>query len=181
MNRPTQSRNASPVRTLVAALALGLAAPLAFAGQSASTQAAATQARGDIIDTAVAAGQFNTLAAALTAAGLVDTLKGNGPFTVFAPTDAAFAALPAGTVEHLLKPENKDQLIAILTYHVVPGRYPAARVITLDEATTVQGGAVAIDATGGAVKVDGANVVTADVAASNGVIHVIDKVLMPGS
>ncbi|MDH5821857.1 fasciclin domain-containing protein [Luteimonas sp. RD2P54] len=180
MTRTAQSRNASPVRTLVAALALGLAAPLVFAGEPAATSAAATQGRGDIVDTAVAAGQFNTLAAALTAAGLVDTLKGTGPFTVFAPTDAAFAALPAGTVDELLKPENKDKLVAILTYHVVPGRYPASRVVTLEQATTVQGGAVDIDATGGSVKVDDANVVTADVAASNGVIHVIDKVLMPG-
>ncbi|TYT26619.1 fasciclin domain-containing protein [Luteimonas viscosa] len=182
MTRSATLRPASSVRTLVAALALGLAAPLAFAAQPAPAAAAPqAQAQADIVDTAVAAGQFKTLAAALTAAGLVDTLKGAGPFTVFAPTDAAFAALPAGTVEDLLKPENKDQLVAILTYHVVPGRYPAARVVTLDEATTVQGDAVDIAATGGAVTVGGANVVSADVQASNGVIHVIDKVLIPGS
>ena len=183
MTRSTSTalRTTSPIRTLVAALALGLATPFAFAGQPASPQAAASQARGDIVDTAVAAGQFKTLAAALAAAGLVDTLKGAGPFTVFAPTDAAFAALPAGTVDDLLKPENRDRLVAILTYHVVPGSYPAARVVTLDEATTVQGGAIDIATTGGAVTVGGANVVSADVAASNGVIHVIDKVLIPGS
>ncbi|WP_202845095.1 fasciclin domain-containing protein [Luteimonas saliphila] len=181
MTHPVQLRPTTPVRALVAALALGLAAPLAFAAQPAAPQAGVSQAQADIVDTAVAAGQFKTLAAALAAAGLVDTLKGAGPFTVFAPTDAAFAALPAGTLDNLLKPENKDQLVAILTYHVVPGRYPAARVVTLDEATTVQGGAVDIAATGSAVTVGGANVVSPDVQASNGVIHVIDKVLIPGS
>lgn len=181
MKQYNQSRSASPIRILVAALALGLAAPLAFAGQPAAAKAPASQAKSDIVTTAVAAGQFKTLAAALTAAGLVDTLKGKGPFTVFAPTDAAFAALPAGTVENLLKPENKKQLIAILTYHVVPGRYPASRVATLDNATTVQGSAVDINAIGGTVTVDGAKVVSADVTATNGVIHVIDKVLMPRS
>lgn len=164
---------------LAAALALGLAAPLALANPPAASPAA-SQAQGDLVDTAVAAGQFTTLAAALEAAGLVDTLKGPGPFTVFAPTDAAFAALPAGTVENLLKPENREQLVAVLTYHVVPGRYPAARVSSLDSATTVQGGKVAIRASGGEVTVDGAKVTSADVNASNGVIHVIDKVLMPG-
>ena len=168
-------------RTLVAALLLGLASPLAVAGHHDGEHAKPTQAKGDIVDTAVAAGQFNTLAAALTAAGLVDTLKGNGPFTVFAPTDEAFAALPAGTVENLLKPENKDQLVALLTYHVVPGRYPSGRVAGLDEAPTVNGETVDIRAADGAVMVDGANVVMADVTATNGVIHVIDKVLMPGS
>ncbi len=173
------SRITRSTRTLVAALALGLAAPMAWAAP-ATTTAPATRAQADIVDTAVAAGQFNTLAAALKAAGLVDTLKGAGPFTVFAPTDAAFAALPAGTVENLLKPENKAKLASILTYHVVPGSYPAARVTTLDKATTVQGGQVDITVAGSGVKVDDANVVTADVNASNGVIHVIDKVLMPG-
>lgn len=172
-------RTTPAVRGLVAALALGLASPLAFAAQPATPAASAPQAQGDIVDTAVAAGQFTTLAAALDAAGLVSTLKGPGPFTVFAPTDDAFAALPAGTVEDLLKPENKDKLVAILTYHVVPGRYPASSVVTLDEATTVQGGSVDIATADGGVTVDGAKVVTADVAASNGVIHVIDKVLMP--
>ena len=172
-------RTTPAVRGLVAALVLGLSAPLAFAADTTAPAASASQAQGDIVDTAVAAGQFTTLAAALDAAGLVDTLKGPGPFTVFAPTDDAFAALPAGTVEDLLKPENKDKLVAILTYHVVPGRYPASRVVTLDEAATVQGGSVDIASADGGVTVDGAKVVTADVAASNGVIHVIDKVLMP--
>lgn len=179
MTHLNPARRPALVRTIATALALGLAAPLAFAGQPSAAKAPASQAKGDIVTTAVAAGQFKTLAAALTAAGLVETLKGKGPFTVFAPTDAAFAALPAGTVENLLKPENKKQLIAILTYHVVPGRYPAARVVSLDKATTVQGGDVDINAAGGKVTVDGANVVSADVTATNGVIHVIDKVLMP--
>lgn len=133
----------------------------------------------DIVDTAVAAGQFTTLAAALDAAGLVDTLKGEGPFTVFAPTDAAFAKLPEGTVESLLKPENKDQLVAILTYHVVAGAVKAEQVVTLDSATTVNGADVAIEVSDAGVKVDGANVTAVDVAASNGVIHVIDSVILP--
>lgn len=139
-----------------------------------------TRAQGkDIVDTAVGAGQFKTLAAALGAAGLVDTLKGAGPFTVFAPTDAAFAKLPAGTVEMLLKPENKAKLTAILTYHVVAGKVMAADVVKVTSAKTVQGGAVAVKVTGGKVTIDAANVVTTDIAASNGVIHVIDTVLMP--
>jgi len=133
----------------------------------------------DIVDTAVAAGQFKTLAAALQAAGLVETLKGKGPFTVFAPTDAAFAKLPAGTVETLLKPENKAKLTAILTYHVVAGKVMAADVVKVKNAKTVQGGSVSVNTTGGKVMIDGANVVTTDIAASNGVIHVIDTVLMP--
>ena len=140
----------------------------------------ATRAQGkDIVDTAVGAGQFKTLAAALQAAGLVETLKGQGPFTVFAPTDAAFAKLPAGTVETLLKPENKAKLTAILTYHVVPGKVMAADVAKAKDAKTVRGGSVKVNAMGGKVMIDGANVVTADIAASNGVIHVIDTVLMP--
>ena len=133
----------------------------------------------DIVDTAVGAGQFKTLAAALQAAGLVETLKGKGPFTVFAPTDAAFAKLPAGTVETLLKPENKAKLTAILTYHVVAGKVMAADVVKVKSAKTVQGSAVTVNAMGGKVMIDGANVVTTDIAASNGVIHVIDTVLMP--
>lgn len=169
------------LRSLAAALVLGLCAPLAFAADSAERHAQAAKATADIVDTAVAAGQFNTLAAALTAAGLVDTLKGEGPFTVFAPTDAAFAALPAGTVDNLLKPENKDRLVAVLTYHVVAGSYPASRVASLSEATTVNGDSIDIRTSGGSVMVDGATVLKADVAASNGVIHVIDKVLMPGN
>ncbi len=130
----------------------------------------------DIVDTAVGAGQFNTLVAAVKAAGLVDTLKGPGPFTVFAPTDEAFAKLPAGTVDGLLK--DPEKLRAILTYHVVAGKVMAADVKT-GEAKTVQGQSVALKAEGGKVTVNGANVVTADVAASNGVIHVIDTVILP--
>ena len=132
----------------------------------------------DIVDTAVAAGNFNTLAAALTAAGLVETLKGEGPFTVFAPTDAAFAALPAGTVEDLLKPENKDKLTAILTYHVVPGKVMSTDLTEGMKAATVNGKEVTITLEGGP-KVNGAVISTPDVAASNGVIHVIDSVILP--
>jgi len=135
----------------------------------------------DIVDTAVAAGTFNTLAAALTAADLVTTLKGAGPFTVFAPTDAAFAKLPAGTVDNLLKPENKATLQSILTYHVVAGKVLAADVVKLTKATTVQGKDVAISVSGSTVKVNDATVTATDVMASNGVIHVIDTVLMPPS
>ena len=138
------------------------------------------QAQGkDIVDTAVAAGRFKTLAAALKAAGLVDTLKGAGPFTVFAPTDEAFAKLPAGTVEDLLKPENREKLRAVLTYHVVPGKVMAAQVTKMNSAKTVQGGNVTIKAYGGKVMVDNANVVKADIEATNGVIHVIDSVILP--
>jgi uncharacterized surface protein with fasciclin (FAS1) repeats len=133
----------------------------------------------DIVDTAVAAGQFETLAAALNAAGLVETLKGPGPFTVFAPTDEAFAKLPAGTVEDLLKPENKDQLTAILTYHVVPGTVMAADVVKLDEAKTVNGAMLDVKAGGQGVMVNDAKVTATDIAASNGVIHVIDSVVLP--
>ncbi|MEM7597979.1 MAG: fasciclin domain-containing protein [Pseudomonadota bacterium] len=132
----------------------------------------------DIVDTAVSAGSFGTLVAAVQAAGLVDTLKGEGPFTVFAPTDEAFAALPKGTVDSLLQPENKDQLVAILTYHVVPGKVMSTDLSDGMTATTVQGSDVTIGTTGG-VTVNGANVVAADVEASNGVIHVIDAVILP--
>ena len=133
----------------------------------------------DIVDTAVANEQFSTLVAAVQAAGLVDTLKGDGPFTVFAPTNDAFAKLPAGTVENLLKPENKDQLVAVLTYHVLPGKVMAADIAgkTLSTAT-VQGSMVDIDATNG-VMIDGATVTAADIETSNGVIHVIDTVILP--
>lgn len=142
--------------------------------------AAGAQAQGkDIVDTAVGAGQFKTLAAALNAAGLIETLKGGGPFTVFAPTDEAFAKLPKGTVEELLKPENKAKLTAILTYHVVPGKVMAADVVKVKDAKTVQGGSIKVNASRGKVMVDGANVVKADIGASNGVIHVVDTVLMP--
>jgi uncharacterized surface protein with fasciclin (FAS1) repeats len=132
----------------------------------------------DIVDTAVGAGNFTTLAAALGAAGLVDTLKGEGPFTVFAPTDAAFAALPAGTVEDLLKPENKDKLVAILTYHVVAGKVMSTDLTEGMTAATVNGADVTITLDGGA-KVNGATISTADIEATNGVIHVIDAVILP--
>lgn len=133
----------------------------------------------DIVDVAVENGSFNTLVAAVQAAGLVDTLKSKGPFTVFAPTDDAFAKLPEGTVAMLLKPENKDKLVAVLTYHVVSGAVMASDVVTLDSATTVQGQSVAIKVDGGKVMINNANVVLADVKTSNGVIHVIDTVLLP--
>ena len=135
--------------------------------------------KGDLIDVAVSAGQFNTLAAALEAADLIETLKEDGPFTVFAPTDEAFAQLPEGTVESLLKPENRNQLVAILTYHVVPGKVMAADVVKLNEAKTVNGADVAIKVEDGNVRINEATVVATDVDASNGVIHVIDKVILP--
>lgn len=134
----------------------------------------------DIVDTAVSAGQFNTLVAAVKAAGLVDTLKGDGPFTVFAPTDEAFAALPEGTVESLLKPENKDQLIAILTYHVVPAKV-MAKDVSSGEVPTVNGQTATVEVSDSGVMIEGASVVKTDVKASNGVIHVIDKVILPGA
>ena len=133
----------------------------------------------DIVDTAVSAGQFNTLVAAVEAADLVTTLKGDGPFTVLAPTDEAFAALPEGTVENLLKPENKDQLIAVLTYHVVPGKIMSSDIAgTATMVESVQGSELDVNATDG-VTVDGATVVTADIETDNGVIHVIDRVVLP--
>lgn len=133
----------------------------------------------DIVDTAAAAGTFDTLAAALTAADLVPALKGTGPFTVFAPTDAAFEKLPAGTVDTLLKPENKAMLQAVLKYHVVSGKVLAADVVKLSKATTLQGQDVSITVSGSSVKVNDANVTATDVLATNGVIHVIDTVLLP--
>ena len=133
----------------------------------------------DIVDVAAENGSFTTLVAAVKAAGLVDTLKGDGPFTVFAPTDEAFAALPEGTVEMLLKPENKDKLVAILTYHVVPGKIMAAEVMKLSSAETVQGETVMVAIDDGNVMINTAKVVIPDVKASNGVIHVIDAVLLP--
>ncbi|WP_424990716.1 fasciclin domain-containing protein [Fluviibacterium sp. S390] len=133
----------------------------------------------DIVDTAVEAGSFNTLVAAVQAAGLVDTLKGTGPFTVFAPTDEAFAALPDGTVETLLMPENKDQLVAILTYHVVPAKVMSGELVDQTvSAKTVNGGELIIDGRDG-VKVNDAMVTQADIEASNGVIHVVDQVIIP--
>ena len=161
---------------------LAAAAVVAFVASTfaASAPAAAANNTADIVDTAVGAGQFKTLAAALEAAGLVEALKGQGPFTVFAPTDEAFAKLPAGTVEELLKPENKEKLKAVLLYHVVPGKVVAADVVKLNgkEARTLQGGKVKVRTTDG-VMVDNARVLKTDVMATNGVIHVIDTVLMP--
>lgn len=135
----------------------------------------------NIVETAVAAGSFQTLVAAVQAADLVDTLAGAGPFTVFAPTDAAFANLPDGTVESLLLPENKDQLVSILSYHVVAGNVTSDQVTGLSKATTVQGADLDIAVVDGAVQINSATVVQADVLASNGVIHVIDSVLLPPS
>ena len=157
-------------RTVIAAVA---ALPLAFGAMAAKAS--------NIVDTAVSAGTFNTLVAAVSAAGLVDTLKGEGPFTVFAPTDAAFEALPEGTVEMLLKPENKDKLTAILTYHVVPGKVMASDVVGIDMAKTVNGAEIDVEVEGDAVMLNDATVTAADISASNGVIHVIDKVLLPES
>ena len=155
----------SIIRTVSVALAMTLAATAARAG--------------DIVDTAVSAGSFKTLVAAVTAADLVSTLKSKGPFTVFAPTDAAFAKLPAGTLESLLKPENKAKLVAILTYHVVPGKVMASDIAGKSlKVASVQGSKISVEAHSG-VMVDKANVVKADVEASNGVIHVIDTVILP--
>ncbi len=154
---------------LAAVVGVGLALSLA----------AAPAAKKDIVDTALAAGSFKTLTAAIQAAGLTDTLKGQGPFTVFAPTDDAFAKLPAGTVEDLLKPENKQKLVAILTYHVVSGRVTAAQVSKMTEAKTVNGKDLTIRTDMGHVMVNDATVTKPDIECSNGVIHVIDTVLIP--
>ena len=167
-------------------LSLGLVGGLGTVACEAGPDAARTTAAAsdstagkDIVDTAVAAGKFNTLAAALKAAGLVDTLKGDGPFTVFAPTDEAFAKLPAGTVETLLKPENKEKLKSVLTYHVVSGKAMSTDLKDGQSVPTVNGKSASVKIDGGKVTVGDANVVKADIAASNGVIHVIDTVLMP--
>ncbi len=156
----------------VALMAFGLA------GCRQEEPTAAEEPQMNVVQVASSAGSFNTLVAAVEAAGLVETLSGPGPFTVFAPTDEAFAKLPPGTIDELLQPENKDQLVSILTYHVVSGKVMAADVVQLTEATTVQGQSIAIDTSEG-VKVNDANVVQTDIAASNGVIHVIDTVLLP--
>lgn len=144
-----------------------------------SVQKQSMQAAGDIVETATKAGKFSTLVKALEVAGLTETLKGPGPFTVFAPTDEAFAKLPAGTLETLLKPENKEQLRAILLYHVVPGRVTSDDVAKATEAKTAQGEPLRIKASEGTVKVDDATVTQVDITASNGIIHVIDSVLLP--
>ncbi len=155
----------------VLAITLGLGLPGSVKAQSMPDK--------DIVEIAASAGSFNTLVTAVKAAGLVDTLKGNGPFTVFAPTDEAFAKLPGGTVETLLKPENKDKLTAVLTYHVVPGRVTAGEVVNLSSAKTVNGRALRINTKDGKVMVDNARVTATDIMASNGVIHVIDSVVLP--
>ncbi|WP_227270329.1 fasciclin domain-containing protein [Roseobacter weihaiensis] len=161
---------------LKATIAAGALATIAACGQ--------TDPGNDIVDIAAANGNFNTLVAAIQAAGLEETLRGPGPFTVFAPTDAAFAALPEGTVENLLLPENQETLVSILTYHVVPGAIQSGDVLgQVQDVTTVNGQTVRVDGRGGklaaAVRVNDANVTAADILASNGVIHVIDKVLLP--
>jgi uncharacterized surface protein with fasciclin (FAS1) repeats len=155
---------------LVASLAIAVAA-----------QANHHKMKKDIVDVAAGNPDFSTLVAAVKAAGLVDALKGEGPLTVFAPTNAAFAKLPAGTVESLLLPENKAKLVEILTYHVVPGKVMAADVVKVDSATSLQGQSIAVNVTDGKVMVGNATVVATDVKASNGVIHVIDTVLLPSS
>ena len=163
-------------RTLLMSAA---AATIALGVTGWSKAIASNEAGADIVDTAVAAGSFSTLVAAVQAAGLVETLKSDGPFTVFAPTDEAFAKLPAGTVEMLLQPENKDKLVAVLTYHVVAGKVMSGDIAGKRVAPeTVQGRPIAVNATSG-VMVNDARVVAADVEATNGVIHVIDKVLLP--
>ena len=163
---------------MLKSLALGTLAAVALTVAPIAAVPAAAQTK-DIVDTAVAAGSFKTLAAALQAAGLVETLKGPGPFTVFAPTDEAFAKLPAGTVEMLLKPENKAKLTRILTSHVVAGKVMAADAAKLTSAKAVSGETLTIAAHDGGVTIDKAKVVKADIAASNGVIHVIDTVILP--
>lgn len=153
---------------------------LAAVVMSVAVSAAAVRAEtGDVVETAVAAGSFKTLAKALDAAGLVTTLKGSGPFTVFAPTDAAFAKLPAGTLETLLKPENKEKLKRILTNHVVSGTVMASDVVKLQSAKAVSGDTITVKVRNGVVQVDNATVTKADITASNGVIHVVDSVILP--
>jgi uncharacterized surface protein with fasciclin (FAS1) repeats len=166
------------VKILAGAVAFGA---LASAANAAHHEKGESMAKQDIVATAVANGSFNTLAAALKAAGLVETLQGKGPFTVFAPTDAAFAKLPEGTVEELLKPENKQKLIAVLTYHVVPGKVMAKQAVTLDGAETVNGNSLTFKFDGESLMVDNAQVIKADVETSNGVIHVINNVMLPKS
>ena len=156
---------------------MNLHLPVLLAGAAALALVSKASAA-DIVDTAAAA-HFNTLVAAVKAAELVDALKGDGPYTVFAPTDEAFAKLPAGTLDNLLKPENKDQLRKILTYHVVPGKVMAKDVLKLQSAKTLEGGNLKIHAANGAVEVNNANVTKTDIVTSNGVIHVIDTVLLP--
>lgn len=165
-------------RLFVLAIAITSIAALAPLSATAGGHAKKAASK-DIVDTAVAAGQFTTLATALQAAGLIDALKGDGPFTVFAPTDAAFAKLPNGTVDDLLKPENIDQLKAVLTYHVVPGKIMAADIGAKARPATLQGATVDVVSGDGGVTINDASVTSADIEASNGVIHVIDSVILP--
>ena len=164
-----------PLKIITMSLLLLAIPALLLAGNYGSKSKASM----DIVDTAVSAKSFNTLVAALKAAELVDVLRGDGPFTVFAPTDAAFAKLPAGTVENLLKPENKAKLQAILTYHVLAGRYMAADVLKMNSAKTVNGKSFMVSMDGGNAMVDSAKIIQTDILASNGVIHVIDSVILP--
>jgi len=161
---------------VIAIASLALVATAAFAGYGSAKKYKDQQ---DIVAIAADNESFSTLVAALKAGGLVETLQGDGPFTVFAPTDEAFAKLPAGTLDMLLKPENKDKLVSILTYHVVPGKVDSSQVVGLESAKTVEGSEIAIETKEGKVRVDNAMVVTVDINASNGIIHVIDTVIMP--
>jgi uncharacterized surface protein with fasciclin (FAS1) repeats len=160
---------------------LAAAAAIAMVAAPAGAQSYMQDSKPDIVSIAESAGSFNTLVAAVKAAGLVETLKGEGPFTVFAPTDEAFANLPDGTLEELLKPENKEKLQAILTYHVVPGRVMAKDVAGIQSANTVQGQSLRVSIQDGTPMVDGARIIQTDITASNGVIHVIDAVVLPSS
>lgn len=178
-SRTTYGAIQRPIKEIVMRIARLAVSAFAVASLCFSASPAQAQSDKDIVDTAVEAGTFNTLAAALTAADLIEVLKGEGPFTVFAPTDEAFAKLPEGTVESLLLPENKDQLIAILLYHVVAGSVTSDVVVTLDSAATVNGASVTITTSDMGVMVDAANVTAVDILASNGVIHVIDSVILP--
>jgi len=175
-SHPTKTKH--PIQTMKTIRIFSLTALVATAGFFGVAHAQTKTASNDIVAVASGAGSFNTLVAAVKAAGLVETLQGPGPFTVFAPTDEAFAKLPKGTVEDLLKPENKAKLVAILTYHVVAGKVMAADVKTM-MAKTVNGQSLDVKVTAGGVTVDNAKVIKTDVAASNGVIHVIDTVVLP--
>ena len=166
---------------LSAVAVLGLVAATPTLACSSKSGQSAHHRPGDIVDVAASAGTFETLIAAAQAAGLVDTLKGDGPLTVLAPTDEAFAKLPHGTVESLLKPENKDQLVAVLTYHVIPGKVLAQDALKAGEAGTVQGDHVTFAVQNGQPRVNGVNLVATDLAATNGVVHVIDEVLLPNT
>ena len=170
----------NPISKLLSVFTLLFFSAFAIAGGSYGSYAK-KEASPNIVEVAAGNESFSTLVAAVKAAGLVDVLAGDGPYTVFAPTDEAFAKLPEGTVEMLLKPENKDKLVAVLTYHVVPGKVYAADVVNLSKATTVQGGEIKVAASDAGVTIDNARVLDTDIKASNGVIHVIDTVILPTS